>query len=98
MKLKYEQLLSNFAFNSDLRRYIKVAGAVRPRLNVTLEATNKRLLLAAHYGQFRRKMELTNYQALLAQLTTTNATRAGTILDNAESAENSTVGPRLNCA
>jgi hypothetical protein len=56
-------------------------------------ATNKRLLLAAHYGQFRRKMELTNYQALLVQLKTTNATRAGTILDDAESAENSTAGP-----
>ena len=31
--------------------FLKVAGAVRPRLNVTKEATNKRLLLASHYGQ-----------------------------------------------
>jgi len=71
--------------------FLKVAGAVRPRINVTLEATNKRLLLAAHYGQVRRKMELTEYNKLLSTLTKTNLTLANAILDAAEMKENGTV-------
>ena len=49
--------------------FLKVAGAVRPRFNVTVEAKNKRLLLAAHYGQIRRKYEVTTYQVRIGAFT-----------------------------
>jgi len=72
--------------------FLKVAGAVRPRLNVTLEANNKRLLLAAHYGQIRRLGELTKYNDLLLALNTdTNNTLANTLLDTAERTRNTTL-------
>ena len=54
--------------------FLKVAGAVRPRVNVTKEATHKRLLLAAHYAQTRRKIELDMYDKILADLAQTNFT------------------------
>ena len=54
--------------------FLKVAGAVRPRVNVTKEATHKRLLLAAHYAQTRRKIELDMYDKILANLAQTNFT------------------------
>jgi hypothetical protein len=52
--------------------FLKVAGAVRPRLNVTVEAKNKRLLLAAHYGQIRRKHEVATYEWVKSELDRTN--------------------------
>ena len=52
--------------------FLKVAGAVRPRLNVTVEAKNKRLLLAAHYGQIRRKHEVATYEWIKSKLERTN--------------------------
>ena len=56
--------------------FLKVAGAVRPRVNVTKEATHKRLLLAAHYAQTHRKIELNKYNQILSDLAETNATHA----------------------
>ena len=56
--------------------FLKVAGAVRPRVNVTKEATHKRLLLAAHYAQTHRKIELDKYNKILSDLAETNATHA----------------------
>ena len=82
--------ISLFQINS-WGSYPKVAGAVRPRINVTLEATNKRLLLAAHYGQVRRNYELIEYNKLLTILGKSNMTLATTILDAAELKENGTV-------
>ena len=55
-----------------------------PLHNVTLEATNKRLLLAAHYGQVRRNMELVKYNELLVELAKTNTSLANTLLNAAE--------------
>ena len=52
--------------------FLKVAGAVRPRLNVTVEAKNKRLLLAAHYGQIRRKHEVATYEWIKSRLEWSN--------------------------
>ena len=52
--------------------FLMVAGAVRPRLNVTVEAKNKRLLLAAHYGQIRRKHEVATYEWVKSELDRTN--------------------------
>ena len=52
--------------------FLKVAGAVRPRLNVTVEAKNKRLLLASHYGQIRRKHEVATYEWVKSELERTN--------------------------
>ena len=45
---------------------------MRPRLNVTVEAKNKRLLLAAHYGQIRRKHEVATYEWVKSELDRTN--------------------------
>lgn len=56
--------------------FLKVAGAVRPRVNVTKEATHKRLLMAAHYAQTYRKIELDKYNKILSDLAETNATHA----------------------
>lgn len=61
--------------------FLKVAGAVRPRVNVTKEATHKRLLLAAHYAQTRRKIELDMYDKILADLAQTNFTLHSIISD-----------------
>ena len=71
--------------------FLKVAGAVRPRLNVTLEAINKRLLLASHYGQIRRNKELKEYKSILDLLGKSNETLALALLDAAELAENTTL-------
>ena len=71
--------------------FLKVAGAVRPRLNVTVEAKNKRLLLAAHYGQIRRKYEVESYQAIKMHLSKTNLTIAHAILDLKKAIANDTL-------
>ena len=76
--------------------FLKVAGAVRPRLNVTKEATNKRLLLASHYGQIRRKWEVTKYEELKAHVTKTNLTRAHEYLDLDQARENQTLTDNAN--
>jgi len=71
--------------------FLKVAGAVRPRMNVTLEAKNKRLLLAAHYGQIRRKYEVQTYAAIKTHLSKSNLTLAHDLLLLNEMIENRTL-------
>ena len=61
--------------------FLKVAGAVRPKLNVTREAKNKRLLLATHYAQMRRATEVRTYEAIKTHLEVSNLTLAHDVLD-----------------
>ena len=61
--------------------FLKVAGAVRPKLNVTKEAKNKRLLLATHYAQMRRATEVRTYEAIKTHLEVSNLTLAHDVLD-----------------
>ena len=71
--------------------FLKVAGAVRPRLNVTVEAKNKRLLLAAHYGQIRRKHEVATYEWIKSKLQRTNQSIALYQLSDLKRQENETL-------
>ena len=72
----------------------KVGGAVRVRANVVKEADNKRLLLASHYAQLRRKTELAAYDATLTTLGKSNQTLALEYLEKLYLAENTTIYAR----
>ena len=71
--------------------FLKVAGAVRPRLNVTVEAKNKRLLLATHYGQIRRKHEVATYEWIKSRLDVSNRSIALFQLLVSKAAKNDTL-------
>ena len=47
--------------------FFAIVCCVRVRANVVKEADNKRLLLASHYAQLRRKTELAAYDATLTR-------------------------------